>query len=373
MLLGGGLAVMVAQGTGRFILTPVLPGMQAEAGLDASAAGLLGSLNFAGYLLGAVAVSVLPGLRPALLIRMGLALVVLAALAMMPTTDLGWWLCARFLAGLGGALLFLGGVVAATSGLAAAGRIDLAGHIFVGVGIGIILGAVAALIVMPDWRLGWLVMAVAGAVALPWIARLDSGVGAVTATPGRLTIGRPLLRVALAYAMGGFGFGAGTTFFVRVFSENDPTHATMAWLVAGIIAAPSTAVWTAAASRYGTIRALMAALILHGIGLGLVAYSRGLVPMAIAGVLIGGTFMGVTALSLAFARSTVPEAPAQASAFVTGVFGLGQVLGPMIAGHLLDWSGAALALTVPALATMVGALALVPDLSPPPASSRPRV
>ena len=99
----GALAVLVAQGTGRFLLTPLLPPMQAELRLDDTEAGLPGSLNFAGYLVGAVLVTVVPHLGVARLVPAGLALVTLGALA-MPLLPL-WpaWLRARLVAGLGGA------------------------------------------------------------------------------------------------------------------------------------------------------------------------------------------------------------------------------------------------------------------------------
>src|SRR4051794_35388330 len=153
LVLAGALACLVAQGLGRFLLTPLLPAMQAAAGLDDPAAGLLASANFAGYLAGALLVLLRPpGDRAG--IAWGLALVLAGGAAMAGTPLL--WLPARAAAGFGGALLFLTGCARAAGGLERAGHSRLAGYLFAGVGAGIALGGVLSLAVLPDWRLAWL-------------------------------------------------------------------------------------------------------------------------------------------------------------------------------------------------------------------------
>lgn len=362
VLLAGALAVLLAQGTGRFLLTPLLPAMQAELGLDDTRAGLLGSVNFAGYLVGAVLVASRPSLSLELLVRAGLALVTAGAVAMALVADELAWLVARFAAGFGGALLFLGGVAAAAARLAELGRPSAMGGVLAGVGVGIALGGVTAQAVRPDWRAGWLLMAAVAVPAFPLLVRLTPA-GRVAAAPaGRLERSPALRRLAWAYGLSGFAFGAGATFFVRVLAARDPDLATLAWILAGLVGAVSAPLWTAAGRRFGRSGSLLVAISLLALGTALTGLAARPIPALLAGLLLGGTFMGITALALEQARAVAPRTPAAAAAFVTGSFGLGQVTGPLLSGALLDLAGPLPALLAPAVVAALGSTFLLPDL-----------
>ena len=56
----GLIALAVAMGIGRFAFTPILPMMEADAGLTLKAAGWLAAANYLGYLLGALSAARLP-------------------------------------------------------------------------------------------------------------------------------------------------------------------------------------------------------------------------------------------------------------------------------------------------------------------------
>ncbi|WP_318263158.1 YbfB/YjiJ family MFS transporter [Mycolicibacterium goodii] len=162
-------ALAAAMGIGRFVYTPILPLMTAQAGMSAHAAADLATANYVGYLVGAVAGSIWPRLaRSPLACRVSL-LVLVASLAVMPlaTTTIEW-MTLRAIAGAVSALVFVIAVNTMLEHLHSHPA-HLAGWGFGGVGAGIALSAVLVLAVS-DWKAAWWASAAVAAVlcALAW-------------------------------------------------------------------------------------------------------------------------------------------------------------------------------------------------------------
>src|SRR5207302_1288207 len=83
-------------GIGRFAFTPLLPMMQADAGLSLAQGGWLASANYLGYLAGALSAYLV---TPAIGIRGGLAVIGLSTLAMGLVEWVAGWAALRFGAG----------------------------------------------------------------------------------------------------------------------------------------------------------------------------------------------------------------------------------------------------------------------------------
>ena len=106
LAVSGMLALAVAIGVGRFAFTPILPMMQKDYGLTLSMAGLLASVNYVGYFLGALS-AIWVRVATATVVRCGLLGVALLTAAMGMMHDSVAWLLLRGLAGMVSAWLFV--------------------------------------------------------------------------------------------------------------------------------------------------------------------------------------------------------------------------------------------------------------------------
>jgi hypothetical protein len=84
----------------------------------------------------------------------------------------------------------------------------------------------------------------------------------------------------------------------------------------------------------------------------------------VAAALLGGTFMGITALGLAEARLLAPANPRPAFALMTAAFGFGQVVAPALAGILSDRMGGFGFPSLLAAAALVAAAIVVRTVRP---------
>ena len=130
------------------------------------------------------------------------------------------------------------------------------------------------------------------------------------------------------------------------------------WLLFGLCAAPSVALWTALGRRWGVLRIYAVACVVEAAGVAASALWLHPASIVISAVFVGGTFVSLTALGLVATRSSDRD-PRGRIALMTVSFSIGQILGPAFAGYVYDATGS---LAMPLLAA-VGALVLAAVLS----------
>jgi MFS family permease len=137
-----------------------------------------------------------------------------------------------------------------------------------------------------------------------------------------------------AYGLFGFGYIVTATFLVAIVRGSPliRTAEPLVWLVAGLTAVPSVALWGRAASRLGVSRSFSIACVVEAIGVAASVLWPTVPGVLFAAALVGGTFMGLTALGVAGARQFAPANPRPVLARMTAAFGLGQIVGPSMAG-----------------------------------------
>jgi predicted MFS family arabinose efflux permease len=356
-LASGILALVVAMGIGRFAYTPILPAMQATFGLSNGMSGALASSNYLGYLVGAILAAAVPSAgRQTFLLRASLIVVVLTTYLVAFTTEFWVWMAVRFVAGVASAGVFVFASGAILSVLASMDKQKLSGWLYSGVGLGIAISGVLVLALnkllpigyVAGWRADWIGMAILATVLLipcwAWIPRSENEAArprarpeSITSTARRRVVLTYLLLLSVAYFLEGTGYIVSGTFLVKIIEELPGLggFGTSAWILVGLAAIPSTVLWAWAASRAGFVGTLIVAYIVQAIGVVLPVLSGTEWAAALSAILFGGTFMGIVALTITYAREVVPsQQAARAIAVLTAAFGVGQVVGPLIATGL---------------------------------------
>jgi MFS family permease len=371
ILIGGMLGLVVAMGIGRFAFTPILPLMQRDLAMSNTVAGWLAGLNYLGYLGGAILCSIAPQLlRSRFMTGSSLLLSLATTLFMGLTVSAFWWGAMRLVGGWASAILFI--VISAEVGeaLTRRGYAHWVGALYGGVGLGIAISG----IVVPQldqaggWSLSWIGMGmIATVLAVVGIAlgRRRDLVQQVTISKtdhsGSLSVVRLL---AIAYFFEGLGYIVTATFIVAIISVTPglESFAPYSWVAVGLAAVPSTLFWPYLARRIGSKRALLSAYALQAAGILVSIHADSVVEVVFAAISFGGTFLGIVAMTLAEGNQRMRGEGGRAAAFLTASFGVGQVLGPVLAGILADLQqGFSLPLTLAAVCVVVGGIFIALD------------
>ena len=336
-----------AVGIGRFIYTPILPFMAADLKLTTGAAGIIASANFLGYLIGAVAAGLI-GIRQRQRDALLIALAVSAATTglMAAASSMGAFLALRLAGGAASAVVLVLGSSLVLERLARADRGRLSAVHFSGVGAGIAASAVvtwASVRLGGDWRAIWLGGSALAGLALILVAVLLPGEQARAVMPDapRPDGARRLWRLVAAYGLFGFGYVITATFIVAVVRGAGMSRdlEVAIWLAVGLAAVVSVPGWTAVGRRVGILPAFAIACLVEAAGVASSVVFTSPAGLIAAGILLGGTFMGITALGLMAGRVLTAGDPRRSLAALTAAFGLGQMIGPPVAGYGHDLTG----------------------------------
>jgi predicted MFS family arabinose efflux permease len=341
----------VANGLGRFAYALILPAMRQDLAWTYTQAGWVNTGNALGYLAGAVSVVYLVSRTgPRVLFDVGMAVTGLALLASGLVRDYGALLVLRFVTGVSGALAFIGGgalVTSLTARYPAKAHASIAIY-FAGGGMGIVLSGATlpflfALRGPGAWNEAWIGL---GALSLALAVASFFGSARVPPSRGRMVRARWDNRPLLASLAGYFLFAIGSivymTFIIAWMRGHGASagDVAMVWGSLGVAILVSPLLWRAPLERWRGGWPLCASIAGCAVGAALPLVSTSLPVMLASAIMFGLSFFIPPAAVTAIARRALPqEAWGAAIATYTVVFGVGQPIGPYLAGAVADSTG----------------------------------
>ncbi|MGH8779275.1 YbfB/YjiJ family MFS transporter [Paraburkholderia sp.] len=390
--LGCMIALAVVLGIGRFAFTPLLPLMLSGGMLDLRHGGWLASSNYAGYFVGAATCAALR-VEHARMVRAGLVLTVLLTLAMSVTSTFWIWAVVRFAAGVVSAWTFVfasqwglrrlatlnanawGGVIYTGPGFGIAGTGLLAGAV---AGYGASVGwagfaAIAAVLTALVWR----VFVVPPAVPprdVPLNSTAPAAVQRTNVAPPATTSGSytevapashrtDAFWLVVLYGIPGFGYIITATFLPVIARHALPPGSAwpdLFWPMLGVALIVGALCAARLPSHWENRTLLAGCYVLQaaGIALGIVWPTAG--GFALGSVLIGLPFTAITLFAMREARRLHGDRAAGLMGYATAAYGLGQIVGPLVAAPIAERTGSfSPALWLAAGALMLGAVGLV--------------
>jgi len=360
----------VAMGLGRFAFTPMLPVMLHEGKLDLQAGGVLASLNYLGYFLGALSCAAIRA-KPAHMVRGGLVATAVLLLGMGLLQGFSVWGVLRTAAGVMSAWTFVFASGWGLRRLAETGAPALAGVIYTGPGIGIAatgllggalgrwgseagwigFGLLSLLLIAAIWRIfGDGEPAHAGAPASA-AAPPSASASAAARSDARWLVG--------LYGLAGFGYIITATFLPVIARQALPGSPwpDFFWPLFGLAIVPGALIGARAPIHWDNRLLLAAAYALQAVGVVLSVAWPTIWGFGLGSLLLGMPFTAITLFAMRDARRLRGNASAGLIGYATASYGVGQILGPLFAAPLAQRTGSfAVPLWVAAAVLTAGAL-----------------
>ena len=350
VMLGGLFSLILTMGVARFSYTPLLPVMLNETFLNDALGGWLATINYIGYMCGAIIAASISDLRlKDTLYRIGLIIAILSTIGMALAENYILWSVMRFFAGLSSAAGLLVGSGLILNWMLRHGRKPELGLHFGGLGLGIAVSAALTMLMSGhfDWIQQWQVFAVVGLfLAIPawfWVPRPKN---TQAAHAGKALVDNPpqrswMILLFAAYFCAGFGYVISATFLVAIVDNQAELNGkgSLVWLVTGLAAAPACIVWDRIARKTGELKALFLAYGVNIIGIIIPALNHSLAGVLISGLLFGATFIGIVSLMLTMVGKFYPTKPAKPMGKLTLSYGVAQIIAPAMSGMIAEATG----------------------------------
>jgi len=344
ILLAGILAIIIGVGVARFAFTSLLPSML-EDYLSVTQAGVLASLNFVGYLSGALfSISLKNIQKKVFYFRLGIVLSIFTSLILGTTQNELLWIVSRMFAGFGSAMILLVGASLVMLKLNLENKTKAMGIHFSGIGFAIVISELVSQQVLENntWQDAWLVLALMAFVFSFYIFHIISFDKELHTKPLKKESTKSIfslyvILLILAYFTEGVGFVVQGTFLPEIVNslEGLEGKGNLAWLIVGIAGVPSSILWMRLAHRFNSADVIIFALSLQVIGILLPTLSTNIYINLLSAAIYGSTFIGLVALFMNLGGEISKHNPVILMGSMTAAYGIGQVAAPLYSVALI--------------------------------------
>lgn len=329
----------VGMGFGRFAFTVLYPYMVNEQLLTITEGSTAASINYAGYLIGALfAIRSKAHHAHLLCLYAIIGTVICLLLLALPLSSL-WIIIIRGVSGVFSALAIIGSSLWLFN---QKGLIQQAPLLYAGVGIGIALSAEIVVIgnhlQLTSTNL-WLILSIIGFLVFLFVVQDLRQ----TAKPHQIPSAKtdfilPSLHakpLVIMYGLAGFGYIITATYLplsIQLILPN--LNIGHIWAAFGLAAAPSCFLWQKLHYKLGSRQALILNLWLQAIGVSLPVIFPTATGYLLSALLVGGSFMGTVTLAMAQAQLITRQIGTNLIAVMTVAYSVGQIIGPLVADQL---------------------------------------
>eukprot|EP01155_Anaeramoeba_flamelloides_P042268 Anaeramoba_flamelloidesc36051_g1_i2.p1 GENE.c36051_g1_i2~~c36051_g1_i2.p1 ORF type:complete len:368 (+),score=-12.09 c36051_g1_i2:3-1106(+) len=338
ILLAGILSIVIGVGVARFAFTTLLPPML-EDFISISDAGILASINFAGYLAGAIFSIFLKDIHSKVkYFRIGIVVDIICTLVLAYSKDENLWFISRLIAGFASAMVLIVGGSLVMEKLNMSDKTKAMGIHFTGIGTAIASCDLIGKYVLKDssWSDAWLVLSIFGAISSIYVVYILSFDHESKKSAGIHKVNFAMftpyvILLILAYFTAGVGFVVQATFFPDIINsiKGLEGYGGLGWLIVGLAGIPSAILWMRLAHNFGNVNIIILVSLLQIIGIVLPTISNSIFLNLLSGALYGSTFIGHVALFMHYGGKLAGKNPVIFMGAFTAAYGIGQVFAPL--------------------------------------------
>lgn len=348
----GMLALFIVMAIGRFAYTPILPFMQVSEHMDSAQAGFLATINYLGYLIGAIIPMYFIFKSKAIDLKIYLIINIMATILMGVTESYGLWSMLRLVSGITSGTVFVLASNIVLEALRQAQKSNISGLLYSGVGLGIFTSSIYIFFETHNdsWQLTWIVLGVVsllGGMFVIFGMRDNPTIKIDQTQHAKIEDRQPLnakfIRYfSIAYFCEGAGYIITGTFLVAIVKSIPELadYAALSWMFVGLGAIPSTVMWSVIAEKIGYDKATYCVFVLQIIGVSLPILSNHTLILMISSILFGSTFLGLTTLFMSTGQKLMYQSGGKSNlvASLTVIYSVGQMVAPAISGVLIGAS-----------------------------------